>query len=169
SCARLYFSHFLSNDPAPSDLYTLSLHDALPIFATDLLPLIVEHDAMHLSGPRDAPELEPPYEEIVPPRGERVARIERHAGDRDRRIPEEHRILDADHRPQLRDGRAAVIASVAHERPAVVRARLQDIHLVPAERTVLVLPDLAGRRMDGHADHIAVTDGVDLGLEARNV
>src|SRR5436190_15804790 len=29
---RDYMSHFFFNDPAPTEIYTLSLHDALPIF-----------------------------------------------------------------------------------------------------------------------------------------
>src|SRR5439155_14435275 len=30
-----YFSYFFFNDPAPSEIYTLSLHDALPISCGD--------------------------------------------------------------------------------------------------------------------------------------
>src|SRR5437762_14389719 len=42
-----YISHFFFNDPATTEIYTLSLHDALPIFGgynqhKDLVPTICE-------------------------------------------------------------------------------------------------------------------------------
>src|SRR5262249_60435316 len=36
-CLCLLFFFFLFNDPAPTEIYTLSLHDALPILVASLL------------------------------------------------------------------------------------------------------------------------------------
>src|SRR5699024_12018349 len=35
----LIVSFFFFNDPAPTEIYTLSLHDALPIFGTPVKPI----------------------------------------------------------------------------------------------------------------------------------
>src|SRR6478736_10093419 len=40
--ALLTFCFFL-NDPATTEIYTLSLHDALPIYVADLLPNLFPH------------------------------------------------------------------------------------------------------------------------------
>src|SRR5262245_1748651 len=63
--------------------------------------------------------------------------------------------------------RARVRAAVAHERPAVVGARLQDVDLVAAVGTVFVGPDLAGAGVDGEAELVAMSQRVDLGLCSR--
>ena len=58
-------------------------------------------------------------------------------------------------------------AAVADDRPAVVRARLQDVDLVAAVRAVLVLPDLAGARVHGQAERAAMAEREDLGPRSR--
>src|SRR5699024_12261887 len=40
SCLSLFFSFLFSTDPAPTYLYTLSLHDALPISSEEFKTLI---------------------------------------------------------------------------------------------------------------------------------
>ena len=59
--------------------------------------------------------------------------------------------------------RPGIGAPVAHERPAVVRARLQDVDFVAAVRPVLVQPHLAGARMHRQAERAAMAERVDLG------
>src|SRR5437667_7622785 len=61
---------------------------------------------------------------------------------------------------------ALVGPSVAHDRPAVVLAGFQNVDLIPAVRTVLVEPHLAGSRMHGEAQRAPVTKGVHLRLVA---
>src|SRR2546429_6350794 len=68
----VFFFFFFFNDTATTEIYTLSLHDALPISwraAGD----------PHTGGARGDP---PPGERGVPPR---VVRRDRHAGRRDRK------------------------------------------------------------------------------------
>ena len=48
--------------------------------------------------------------------------------------------------------------------PAVVLARLDEVHFVAAARAELGLPDLARHGMQREAQRIAIPDGVDLGL-----
>ena len=103
-------------------------------------------------------------EQVALPCREQVALIERHAGGRDRRRPVLDRLLHAGLRRALVDLRAAVVDAVADHRPAVVLALLDDVDLVAAARAVLVRPQLAGRRMQRRALHIAVAVAPDFRL-----
>src|SRR5438034_3253465 len=44
------FSPFVFIDTAPTEIYTLSLHDALPIFPTPLRPFVGGRDAVELEA-----------------------------------------------------------------------------------------------------------------------
>src|SRR5258705_5608890 len=89
--------------------------------------------------------------DVALPFREAVARIKRHAGDSDRRHPEHYRRLEAFMRGLLRLPRALVRATEAHNRPAVVASGPDDVDLVAAIGSVLVLPHLTGARMDCQA------------------
>src|SRR5205809_4681146 len=61
----MYFYFFFFNDPATTEIYTLSLHDALPIFSCVLEPLTadyvrngVERDGAALEQPKPTLDLE---------------------------------------------------------------------------------------------------------------
>src|SRR5438552_11591217 len=43
-CVRSYFSFFFFNDPATTEIYTLSLHDALPISDEDRWHAILKNE-----------------------------------------------------------------------------------------------------------------------------
>src|SRR2546429_7144779 len=45
-----YSFFFFFNDTATTEIYTLSLHDALPIFADDNSPLFLHYDSRELGG-----------------------------------------------------------------------------------------------------------------------
>ena len=75
-----------------------------------------------------------------------VAGVDRQARGRDRRHPVDDGVLEAFAREAFRLPRPRIRAARADERPAVVRAGLQDVDLVAAVRAVLALPELAGRR-----------------------
>src|SRR5215207_10237525 len=60
------------------------------------------------------------------------------------------------------DVAAVVVPAPAHQRPAVVLARLGDVDLVAAHRPVLDLPEGARLRMDRRGLDVAVAVGPDL-------
>src|SRR5690606_1089622 len=64
---------------------------------------------------------------------------------------------------------AAVVDPVADDGPAVVAAGPDEVELVAAARPLLVLPELAGFRMDGEALRVAVAVAPDLGQRALAV
>src|SRR3712207_7983250 len=66
-------SLFFFNDTATTEIYTLSLHDALPIWSAD-----GARRARHQAGAAAVPE-------ITPRGGPRAGRHRRHAGRRDRK------------------------------------------------------------------------------------
>ena len=96
--------------------------------------------------------------------GSLLAGVERHAGQRNGRHPVDDRRFEAFLRKRRRLPRSRVAAAEAHDRPAVVGARLQDVDFVAAVRSHFVLPHLAGRRMHGEAERVAVAERVDLRL-----
>src|SRR5207244_4680479 len=57
--------------------------------------------------------------------------------------------------------------AVAHDGPAVVRARLEDVDLVAAVGTVLVQPHVAGRGIHREAERTAMAERVNLRLRVR--
>src|SRR5438132_7970462 len=76
---RFYFSSSFSfNDPSTTEIYTLSLHDALPISAGDLVSPRAE-------APRPrahARSARPPSGHDATPRGRRPTRLSAHESDR---------------------------------------------------------------------------------------
>ncbi len=96
-------------------------------------------------------------EQVAAPFGKKLARVERHAGRRDRRHPVVDRLLDAGHRRAAvadRHVRApvglarVVLHAVGDVRPAVVPARAHDVDLVAALGPVVDDPKLARLGMD---------------------
>ena len=79
-------------------------------------------------------------EQVAAPGRKKVARVERHAGRRDRRHPIFDRLLHAGLMGALVNLGAAVIDAVADHRPAVVLSRLRNVDFVTAARPVLVHP-----------------------------
>src|SRR5262245_17354731 len=110
--------------------------------------------------------LERADEQVAAPSRKHVAVIEGHAGWRDRRRPVPQRLLHAVFVRALVDLGAVVVYAVADHRPAVVQALLDQVDLVAALRAVLVLPQLAGLRMEDEALRVAVAIAPDLGLSA---
>src|SRR5712691_1022809 len=106
-------------------------------------------------------------EQVAAPGREQVAGVESHSGRRDRRHPIPDRLLHAFLLCALVNLGAAVVDAEADHRPAVVLAGLQDVDLVAAARSVLVLPDLVGRGMAGEALRVAMSVTPDFGLGAR--
>src|SRR5207302_6469696 len=64
-------------------------------------------------------------------------------------------------------GAAAVTDTVGYDRPAVIDAGTDDVHLVAALRPVLVRPEHSRLRMQRRALHVAVPEVEFLGLPAR--
>src|SRR5438309_9346915 len=97
-----------------------------------------------------------------------LAGIERHAGRRDRRHPVVERLRHARLVRTLADLRAAaVIDAVGDDRPAVIDAGTDHVHLVAALRPVLVRPEHSRLRMQRRALHVAVPEVEFLGLPSR--
>ena len=132
--------------------------------APQLLHLLVEEDALEMARARDLAGAQRADEDIALPLRESVAGVERHAGDRDRRHPVDERRLEARVSRALDLPRPRIGAAVAHERPSVVGAGLEDVDLVAAVRAVLVEPHLAGARMHRQPERAAVSERVDLRL-----
>src|SRR5262245_21040137 len=115
--------------------------------APELLPLVVEHDPLKLSGRRHFAFAHPTDERVALPAWKAIAAVEREARRRNRRHPEDDRLLEAG--SGRRKARTVVVAAVADDRPAVVAARLQHVQFVAAVWPVFQLPDLVGERIEG--------------------
>src|SRR5712692_9429979 len=124
--------------------------------APELLPLVVEHDPLELSGRRHFAFAHPTDKRVALPAWKAVAGVEHEARRRNRRHPEDDRLLESGRRG--RKARAVVVAAVADDRPAVVAARLQHVQFVATVWTVFMLPDLAGVRVDGEPKLHPMTD-----------
>src|SRR5690606_5246005 len=102
-------------------------------------------------------------EEIAGPAGDPRARIEGHARGRDRR----HEVDDRRNRPLEFEALALIGTCVgtpqAHERPAVVAPRLDDVDLVAAVRSHLAFPGRSGRLVPYQALRRSMPDRIDLG------
>src|SRR5207302_4875222 len=106
-------------------------------------------------------------EQAAAPGRKQVTCIERHAGWRDRRYPVFDRLLHAGFLRALVDLGAVVVDAIADHGPAVVLAGLRNVDLVAAARAMLVLPELAGLRMDRGALRVAMAIAPDFRLGAR--
>src|SRR3954471_4419534 len=115
-----------------------------------------------MAGVRHLADTHAADEHVALPLRQLVAGVERHARYGDRRHPEDERLLEAIVHRLLRLARTWIGAAVADDRPAVVRARLQDVDLVAAVGAVLVLPDFAGVRIGREAERAAMAERVDF-------
>src|SRR4030095_1371772 len=135
--------------------------------AADLFPLVVEFDAIDLPCSRTLALTQSTHEHVSLPSGKPVARVERHARERNRRYPHDNRLFHPFLPRLLRDTRTGIAASVADDGPAVVLARLDDVDLVAAIRSLLARPDFAGLRIHRQTELVAMTHRVDLWLVSR--
>src|SRR5215208_4102839 len=116
--------------PHVADTFAETLQQ--PFLVTDLVAIDIEthQEAWHQGAD----------EQATLPFREQLARVERHAGGRDRRHPVFNRLLHAGLlRARVNFG-AAVVDAVTDHRPAVILAFVDDVDLVAAARTVLMLP-----------------------------
>src|SRR6185295_5265892 len=106
-------------------------------------------------------------EEVVFPRRKLVSRIEEDAGRADRRHPEHSRVLHLRPKPRFRrDESPGVVASHRYERPAIVLAGSEYVHLVATHRADLGLPQDTGFGVKGQSIRVAMSVGIDLRLGA---
>src|SRR6187399_747601 len=137
--------------------------DALPQvgqqrLAPQLLHLLVEQDPFDVAGAWDLARAQRADEDIALPLGQLVAGVEGHARHGNGRRPVDERILDAVLAEFLRLPRSGIGAAETDDRPAVVATGTDDVDLVAAVRTVFVLPELSGCRMNRQAERIAMSD-----------
>src|SRR5207249_4136814 len=119
--------------------------------------------ALQMAGAGDFTRSHATDEDIAFPFGETVAGVERHAGNSDRWHPEHDRRFEALMRGLLRLPWPLVRTSVTHDGPAIVAPGPDDVDLVAAIRTIFVLPNFAGSRMNRQTERRAMTHRVDLG------
>src|SRR5205814_10069119 len=118
--------------------------------------------------PRDQPAARSAEKAMAFPRGMPLAAVGRHAGGRDRRHPVAERLRHARRVRALADLRAdAVIDAVGDDRPAVIDAGTDHVHLVAALWPVLVGPEQSRLRMQRRALHVAVPEVEFLRLPPR--
>src|SRR5690349_20538713 len=135
-------------------------------FALEFFPLVVKIDALQVTGTRDFAFAHAADEQIVFPVGIAVAGIEVQAGDGYGGHPVDDGRL---HTFLIRieaDPRAGVDASVADDGPAVVLARGEDVHFVPAVGPFFAGPNLTSDGVDVHTEDVAMTDGEDFGFRS---
>src|SRR5262249_170348 len=102
--------------------------------------------------------------DITLPFGKAVTGIKRHTRDGNRRHPEHYRRLEFIVCGSLGLPWSLIGSSEADDGPAVVTSGLDDVDLVASIRTVLVLPDVPGSRMNRKPESRAMADRVNLGL-----
>src|SRR5262245_55815745 len=117
-------------------------------------------------------------EQVALPFREEIARVEHHAGRRDRRHPEIDRLFHALHRRlAVADGHVlapiclpcVVLPSVGDIWPAVVLARADDVHLVAALRPMIDGPQLSGLGVNRGAFRILEAMGIGFREDRRTV
>src|SRR5262249_46637687 len=101
-------------------------------------------------------------EEVVLPVRKLVTSIKSHSRDRDRGNPENHRWFHALLPRPFADARPQIEATVAHHRPTIVSAGLENIHLVSAVRAILVFPDLPCYGIQREAERVSMPHCVNL-------
>src|SRR5688572_19822420 len=136
-------------------------------FAPQFFHFLVEQDPLEVSCTRDLTSPKGAHENVALPLRQLVAGIEGQPGRGDGRHPDHHRRLEAGVSGALRLPRSLIAPAVAHHRPSVVGARLHDVDLVAAVRTILRLPHLARRRMKREAERVPVAVGIDRSEERR--
>src|SRR6185436_14684673 len=146
-----------------TDLDVAETHAELAqeLLAAQRLPLVVERHALDVLATQGADD------QAVLPLRKFVAGVERHGGRADLRRPEDHGILHAVAMERMvRDQRARVVAAERNQRPAVIGAGLQDVHLVAALWSDLHLPELTRHRVEAQAIAVAMAVREDLGFRA---
>src|SRR5688572_11522832 len=128
----------------------------------EFFEILVDQDPLESSRSRNLSVPHSAHEDISLPLWQAVACIKRDARGRDRRHPEDNRIAEALLR-ERRLPRAGIRSPETDKRPAVVRARHQDIDLIPAVGAHLNLPDSAGSGMHGHAQRVSMAHREDFG------
>src|SRR5204862_4417616 len=74
--------------------------------------------------------------------------------------PEDDRLLERFAPRLLGLLRTQVRAAIADERPAIVATSTDDVDFVAAIRAILVLPDVAGARLNGETERVPVAEGI---------
>ena len=74
------------------------------------------------------------------------------------------RILEVLARRPTRDARAPVVAAIAHERPAVISPRANDVDLIAATWSLLGLPYFTGFGVDRQGVTVPMSDRINTGL-----
>src|SRR5262245_33515756 len=128
----------------------------------DFFPLVVELDALQLTGSRRLTLPQSADEQAALPSSEAIAGVERHARERNRRNPHDVRLLHALAHRLIRHARSRIAAPLTDHRPSVVLAGLNDVDLVAAVWPLLARPDLSCLRIHGEAKLIAMTECIDL-------
>src|SRR5882762_4673595 len=105
-----------------------------------------------------------PNEEAAAPLRKLRPCVYDHPAGSNGRGPDPNRLLHSFLRGDaLADRASGILPSVGDYRPAVVGAATNDIEFVPAKRTVLVLPQLSGFRMQDQSLRVAMPVTPDLG------
>src|SRR5262249_48034077 len=139
----------------------------------DLLPHGIQHQlAFVLPSSADPHALNHPaahsgHKQVSFPFWKPVAGVEQNVRDPNRRDPKEPWRLHAFAKRLFADDLARVFASIADDRPAIICAWLEDVHLVSTHRSMFAGPDLARFGINRHSLRVAVSVGIDLRLSAR--
>src|SRR5690606_10720895 len=128
--------------------------------------LLADHLVAFEHQPREVRLAERGDEGVALPLREQLARVEHQARGRDHRVPVVDRLHESRAGGAFADWLAAVLEAVADHRPAVVRAGLDPVELVDAERADVDLPQLVGAGPEGEAERVAEAEGVELGPRA---
>src|SRR6266436_2563901 len=105
-----------------------------------------------------------PNEEAAAPLRKLRPRVHDHPAGSNGRGPEPKRLLHSFLRGDaLADRASGILPAVRDHRPAVVGAATNDIELVPAERTVFVLPQLSGFGMHNQSLRVAMSIAPNFG------
>src|SRR5437867_4085183 len=105
-----------------------------------------------MSRARNLARTQAAHEHVALPFRKLVACVESHAGESDRRHPEDKGLLEAFVRDSFGLPWSLVRAAEAHDRPAVVASGADDVDFIAAVGSVLVFPHLAGSRMNRKSD-----------------
>src|SRR5690606_12745197 len=149
----------VGDEPDCAFLVDLDVTDA----ATELgeHELVLHDFAVSDARADDAFGCEPAVQQVTLPLGEQLACVNGQSGGRNRLLPDVDRRLEPLDDSAASYARAGVIDAARLERPAVVAARLDEVDLIAAERSMLVGPQLAGLRMDGHTLDVTMPPGID--------
>ena len=118
--------------------------------------LALKHDTLQVARARYSALLQGSYKHVASPHRKLITGVDVHAGDRNRGQPHHERRLHPLARRMLGNARARIIASETHDRPAEILAPADDVDLVAAVGTILMVPEYPGLGMDDEAQRIAM-------------